>query len=129
MTRTPAEILADPDAHPADKVVARAYIRRLTITVDQATEGLALAEAAGLEPDDASTVVDVFLTRISPYGRWRTDGGPYPVPEETFTGWHHHADNIRAATEGLTPHGTWLTLHATFDTNAARLARILLDRL
>ncbi|MFF2274196.1 hypothetical protein ACFVTX_18120 [Agromyces sp. NPDC058136] len=137
---TPMQILADPDASPGEKLAAQAYIRRLLIEPEQCTEAYELALAATPEPDDgidrtpemlhaikrgrAFLSVGDYLTTISPYGRWQREGGPYPIPEETFTSWDDHADQIRASIEGLDPHATALVL-ATHYGDAAVFAGLL----
>lgn len=128
---TPAEILADEHASPAEKLAAMAYIRRLIITPDQVVEALDLLTGAGIDPDDARTLVATFLTRISPYGRWLYAGkreGAYPTPEETFPGWTAITADIRTTTEGLQPDAAHEHLQRTHG-GAVRLVSVLLDRL
>ncbi len=122
---TPMQTLADPNSTPAQRLVSTAYIRRLLIEPHQSDEGLALAAAAGLEPEDAFTAVRGFLIAISPYGRWQREGGTYPRPEETFTGWAAQAVELRTIVEGLSDREAHTALQSRFGSELVRFAVIV----
>lgn len=93
MTRTPAQIIADPDSAPAERIVARAYIRRLIISEADADRLYNIGHWALFRLDDttpaadrpaaAETAVDTLITWRSPFGQWkRGELDLYPAPEQ-----------------------------------------------